>query len=344
MALRGTLTHWKTILLAHELKIDPAFAMGVLEALWHVTAKDTPTGCIGHLSNHGIAMRMFSTIDPDVLIETLIKSGHLDKHPEHRLIVHDWSEHSDDAVDNRLARHGLYYADGRQPRMRRMRKEERERVSQQIWLFIGKPDRILCARNTTAHQDTTEHHDAALPEARGQKPEARSQNPVNSTEALENVDRFEKNSGGGGETSPDTATKRRRTKEPPPQYPAMQAAASAFFPPQRSDAGSMVVLARVIHGKVPEASDEVIAEAMKNTYRSDFRGPMAWGPVVTAYLLNGHKKAKKAPKIACQRCQDNRVILRPELPDHGPKLLAAIEAGNAYVRLPGVQEHAKPAP
>ena len=39
MALRGTLTHWKTRLLANELGVSPAHALGLLEALWHVTAE-----------------------------------------------------------------------------------------------------------------------------------------------------------------------------------------------------------------------------------------------------------------------------------------------------------------
>ena len=202
MALRGTLTHWKTRLLAEELKIDAPFALGLLEALWHVTAKDTPTGCIGHLSNHGIAMRLFTSINPDVLINALLKSGHLEKHPEHRLIIHDWSEHSDDAVDNRLARHGLYYADGRQPRMRRMRQEERERVSARFGFLLANRTEFVRTEHHGPPQHTTEHHDAALPEARGQKPDASSQLRK---EDLENVGAVEQSSASSIDAGDDVA-------------------------------------------------------------------------------------------------------------------------------------------
>lgn len=82
MALRGTLTHWKTRVLADQLGISPAHALGLLEALWHVTAEDAPSGNIGRLSNMAITMQMFTDIDADRLIHALIKSGHLDRTPD----------------------------------------------------------------------------------------------------------------------------------------------------------------------------------------------------------------------------------------------------------------------
>ena len=95
MALRGTLTHWKTRLLANELGVSSAHALGLLEALWHVTAEDAPSGNIGRLPNKAIVMQMFTDIEPDRLVRAMITSGHLDEHPNHRLIVHDWDQHAD---------------------------------------------------------------------------------------------------------------------------------------------------------------------------------------------------------------------------------------------------------
>ncbi len=128
MALRGTLHHWKTKLLAETLGIDPCYAMGVLEALWHATAELAPAGNIGRLPNLAIASQMGSRVDPDRLIAALVRSGHLDEHPEHRLMVHDWHLHSDDAADNKLSRAGQRYANGAKPRMRRLSKAEREKA------------------------------------------------------------------------------------------------------------------------------------------------------------------------------------------------------------------------
>jgi hypothetical protein len=108
MALRGTLTHWKTRKLAKSLGIDLSHALGLLEALWHTTAEDAPGGDIGRLSNDAIAMEMWTDIEPDRLIQALIDSGHLDKHknPEYRLVIHDWDRHVDYNIRRKLARWG----------------------------------------------------------------------------------------------------------------------------------------------------------------------------------------------------------------------------------------------
>jgi hypothetical protein len=84
MALRGTLTHRKNRRLAQLLSIDPPAALGHAEALFHVTAEQAPAGDIGRLSNVDIAMEMFSSLDPDVLVKALADAGWLDAHPEHR--------------------------------------------------------------------------------------------------------------------------------------------------------------------------------------------------------------------------------------------------------------------
>lgn len=104
MALRGTLTHWKTRLLAQELSVSAAHALGLLEALWHTTSEDAPSGNVGRLSNSAIAMQMFTDIDPDRLIAALIKSKHLDEHGVHRLIVHDWDKHADYNTKRKVSR------------------------------------------------------------------------------------------------------------------------------------------------------------------------------------------------------------------------------------------------
>jgi len=147
LALRGTLTHWKTRTLAESLGISPAHALGLLESLWHTTAEDAPNGNIGRLSNKAIAMQMFTDIDPDRLIAALVSSGHLDEHPEHRLVTHDWDKHADDAVNMRLARAGQLFANGSQPSTKRLSKHERA---------------TLCARR--AHDERTCVHKSAPPE------------------------------------------------------------------------------------------------------------------------------------------------------------------------------------
>jgi hypothetical protein len=104
MALRGTLTHRKTRRLAALLKIEMPAALGYMEALWSVAAEQTPCGDIGKLSNQDIADEMFSTIDPDELINAIIGAGLLEKHSIHRLIIHNWAERTDQTTRRKVAR------------------------------------------------------------------------------------------------------------------------------------------------------------------------------------------------------------------------------------------------
>jgi hypothetical protein len=79
-------------------------AVGMLELLWHTTAKQAPQGDIGKLSDEDIALALDYAGDESALIEALIVTGWLDRHEEHRLLVHDWHEHADDATRLKLKR------------------------------------------------------------------------------------------------------------------------------------------------------------------------------------------------------------------------------------------------
>ncbi len=163
MALRGTLTHRKTRRLARALDIPPCFALGLLEALWHVTAEQTPDGAIGRMSDDDIAMEMFYDRDAAALVEALVGAELLDRHATHRLVVHDWHLHSDDATDNKLARARQCYANGEKPRMRKLSKEERARI---LADFPGFGESVR-----------TEGHNGALPEPEPE-PDAKTTTPL----------------------------------------------------------------------------------------------------------------------------------------------------------------------
>ena len=107
MALRGTLTHRKTRRLARETSLPLPCALGLMEALWHVTAEQAPTGAIGKLSNQDIADEMFWEGDADSLIEAFIAAGLIDECATNRLVIHDWTSHADQATRRKVARHGL---------------------------------------------------------------------------------------------------------------------------------------------------------------------------------------------------------------------------------------------
>ena len=125
MALRGTLNHRKTRKLARLLGIPPCFALGILEAMWHVTAALFPTGAIGRMPNEEIADQLGYTDDADHLVACLVEAGLLDEHRGHRLIVHDWHEHSDNTLDAALYRKGERYANGSIPRGKKLGSDEK---------------------------------------------------------------------------------------------------------------------------------------------------------------------------------------------------------------------------
>jgi hypothetical protein len=101
---RGTPDHPKTITLAASLRVDRYVAVGLLELLWHFTAKYTPQGDIGKYSNCAIADALHWKKDPERLISALIASHWLDEDSRYRLLVHDWQDHADDATKKHLIR------------------------------------------------------------------------------------------------------------------------------------------------------------------------------------------------------------------------------------------------
>ncbi|MEM9346607.1 MAG: hypothetical protein AAGB26_08315 [Planctomycetota bacterium] len=111
--------------LMDELDLPRYAVVGLLELLWHNAAAHSPRGNIGKFTNKAIARRLDWNGDPDALINAMVSTKWLDAHDEHRLVVHDWPEHCEDAVDMKLARAGDTYAVGLWPRMKRLGKDEK---------------------------------------------------------------------------------------------------------------------------------------------------------------------------------------------------------------------------
>ena len=90
--------------LCRRLGIKQYIAVGILESLWHLTAREAPQGNIGKLTDEDIALALDYDDAPETLIAALKDSRWLDPSATHRLVVHDWHEHADDAVKKRLRR------------------------------------------------------------------------------------------------------------------------------------------------------------------------------------------------------------------------------------------------
>ena len=104
---RSALAHTKLRRLVRALGVPTYAAVGILEMLWHLTAREAPQGNIGKLEDADIADAVGWLDCPDRLISSLIEAGWLDESREHRLLVHDWHEHADDAVKKNLNRQRL---------------------------------------------------------------------------------------------------------------------------------------------------------------------------------------------------------------------------------------------
>jgi hypothetical protein len=108
---RQAMGHTKMKKLCRRLGVKTYVAVGIMESLWHLTAREAPLGDIGKLSNEDIAIGIDYDGDPDVLIETLVSVGWLDNsYDVSRLVVHDWHEHADDSTKKAVSRRSLKFA------------------------------------------------------------------------------------------------------------------------------------------------------------------------------------------------------------------------------------------
>lgn len=111
---RGTIEHPKMKRLARLLGCHQLLAVGLMEALWHWTAKYAPSGDIGKHSDDDIVDGIGFSLDLSRHVATasdvvgmLVEAGWLDRDQHHRLLVHDWHEHADDATKKAVERKKL---------------------------------------------------------------------------------------------------------------------------------------------------------------------------------------------------------------------------------------------
>ena len=91
--------------LQRRLGVSRVIVAGTLELLWVTTQKNTPKGDIGKFTNEEIAIECDWEGDPEMLVESLIESGWIDRCETHRLVIHDWEQHAPGWIRRQLARH-----------------------------------------------------------------------------------------------------------------------------------------------------------------------------------------------------------------------------------------------
>lgn len=124
----GTFDHPKMMELARLLGVCKNHAAGIMEHLWHWTARYAPQGDAGKYADDVIQQEVAPELAKKVrLIEALVKARWMDRADWAdqdngqeagwpRLYVHDWHDHCEDRVRTWLTRNGLNFADGTPPR------------------------------------------------------------------------------------------------------------------------------------------------------------------------------------------------------------------------------------
>lgn len=125
---RGTPEHPKTLNLAGILGIEDWGAVGILEKLWHWTAKYAPDGSLSKYSSSEIARGIGWRGDPMVLMSALIQARWIDQNPRVGIYVHDWAHHAEDSVHQMLGRNYRYFADGTIPKLTGLNVKERPEI------------------------------------------------------------------------------------------------------------------------------------------------------------------------------------------------------------------------
>lgn len=101
---RNAPEHWKMDAFATKLGVCLAQAVGHIEMLFHLTAKQSPHGNIGKMPDAHIAKKCGWDGDPSLFIAALVECRWVDVCSQQRLIVHDWHEHCDDATKKSVSR------------------------------------------------------------------------------------------------------------------------------------------------------------------------------------------------------------------------------------------------
>ncbi len=130
------------------------FAIGALSLLWHETsiyAADGRIGGEGRYSAAQIEAELGWSGTAGDLVKMLVSEGWLDRWDDGSLFVHDWPDHCEDFVQNRLGREVRRFADGKFPRIGRMSKDARAQLADE-WFTkykatIGERGRISIPAN-----------------------------------------------------------------------------------------------------------------------------------------------------------------------------------------------------
>lgn len=106
----GTEAKAKFKKLRRRLKLPLWQCIGILEAIWQLTATSQPDGGLGRLTNEDIAASIEYDGDENELVDVLLELGWLDHYgddPAVRFVVHDWADHCPSYIKGNFRRYGI---------------------------------------------------------------------------------------------------------------------------------------------------------------------------------------------------------------------------------------------
>lgn len=176
---RNSIEHPKVKKIARILEISISHAVGILEVLWHFTAKYAIAGDVGRFDDEEIADAVYWEGDAKKLVEALVDATWLDKSETHRLVIHDWFDHADDTVHLMLARRNEFFASGERPKIKRLSTKEREAIERKYQEADGRQEKqdVRTAGAQYAHGSALPKAYSLEPRAQGLEPKAQGQKP-----------------------------------------------------------------------------------------------------------------------------------------------------------------------
>lgn len=155
-----------------------AVGTGLLERLWNLAAEHAIRGDIGQFTNDRIARVVGWRGGPDAFVAALVRIGLVDEDPEFRLVIHNWPTHCGEFIHARLARGKMTFADGSEPSIRKLTREERQRLESGA---AGRPTAASGRQRTPSaaagrqRQPTARSHSHSHSQSQSQSQEAAAQ-------------------------------------------------------------------------------------------------------------------------------------------------------------------------
>lgn len=184
---RGTLRHRKLQRLATDLDIQPLYAAGILEGLWHWTAETAPNGDLGDVTGSELAAGIGYQGSGKALIGALLRRGWLEKAGT-CLWVHDWYDHADYDVHASVARRRQWFQNAQVPKFSKLKPGEKEAAEEFYANSQGIPNEGLTNRALPSHSQAIAKpitEAAAPPPEKPLKPEAVVPPELNTPEFLD---------------------------------------------------------------------------------------------------------------------------------------------------------------